>query len=91
MITKENIIFNLDYAVRVGLIEIQDQINIDILSPKEYCEVANCTQEEAHDIWGRFDFILMFSDHPDHLTLESDLDIDDMDELIFNWFKELDL
>lgn len=64
---------------------------IAILSLVEFLKEASYTKKEAFDEFGIFDFILVFTKHKRFLTIEKDYELEDVQNIVNDWIKELKL
>jgi len=72
-------------------IDMPTQINIDIFNIEEYCDQVDCVSDQAFDIWGEFEYCLMFSDHPDYGFIQKNMNPDQIEARILSWLKEINL
>lgn len=88
MITKKDIEFSLNYWKNLGKLSPVDLQDIRILTPEEYAAKAGCTVRYAHEIHGRFNWLITHISFSTYLGIESDLEKEDVDELVYNFLKE---
>lgn len=88
MITKKDIEFSLNYWKNLGKLSSEILQDIRILTPEEYAEKAGCTVRDAHEIHGRFDWLIISLQLSTHLGIEADLEKEDLDDLVYNFLKE---
>jgi len=58
-----------------------------VCSFNEYVKLAEDTVEGAIDLWGVFDYVIMFSDFPDYCFIQKEMTSDDIKNNIAAWIK----
>ena len=88
---KDIIINVLENLQVVKLLDEVDAINISIYNEAEYFDVADTNYSDAHEVWGDFNYVLMFSDHPDYCFISNDMSIVKINDTITKWLEELEI
>ncbi|SHJ19792.1 hypothetical protein SAMN05443429_11210 [Cruoricaptor ignavus] len=84
MITKEIILKGLKKETAIGNIALMNVLTFD-----EYCKLTEAA--DVVDVWGDFDLVVMFSDHPDYLFVQKNQDVENLQFEIKNWVKEINI
>jgi hypothetical protein len=69
-------------------IDIEDLINIDIFSSNELHELEESEKDDFEDLHGKFEYALIFSDHPEYCYIRNNNSIK---KTVTNWLKEMNL
>lgn len=86
MITKETILNSLKKETAISNIALMNVLTFD-----EYCNLTEADAADVVDVWGDFDLVVMFSDHPDYLFVEKSQDEENLQYEIKNWVKEINI
>ena len=85
---KQQIIDVLTRVHNMGGFEEENLINIAIYTDNELAEIEGVSVSESKEVWGNYDYALMFSDHPDYCFIRKHGDID---YEIMIWLCEINL